>query len=418
MDLPSIRAEFPALAEKDPAGRPYVYFDGPGGTQVPRSVIAAMEDYLVRANSNVHGAFLTSRRTDEIIARAREAAADFLNAPSPEEIVFGPNMTTLTFHISRALERELAPGDEVVVTRLDHDANVAPWLRLAERGVTIRWADFHPETCTLDLEGLRGLLNERTRLVAVGYASNAVGTINDVARIARWAHEVGAWVYVDAVHYAPHGPIDVQAVGCDFLVCSAYKFFGPHLGVLWGRRELLERLQPDKVRPAPDTVPDRFETGTQNHEGLAGLVAAVDYLAGIGERFGEPFVGWYTALTGRRLHLKTALSAIQAYERELGWRLIRGLQAIPGLRIWGITDPALADWRVPTVSFTLEGFTPQEVARRLGEEGIFVWDGNFYALGLTRRLGLEEKGGLVRVGLVHYNTAEEVDRFLAAMERL
>ncbi len=418
MDISSLRAEFPALAETDPAGRPYVYFDGPGGTQVPRAVIAAMEEYLVRANSNVHGAFLTSRRTDETIARAREAVADFLNAPSPDEVIFGPNMTTLTFHLSRALERELAPGDEVVVTRLDHDANVAPWLRLAERGVVVRWADIHPETCTLDLDGLRGLLNERTHLVAVGYASNGVGTINDVARITRWSHDVGAWVYVDAVHYAPHGPIDVQAVGCDFLVCSAYKFFGPHLGVLWGRRELLERLQPDKVRPAPDVVPDRFETGTQNHEGLAGLAAAVEYLAGVGERFGEPFVGWYAAFEGRRLHLKAGMAAIQAYERELGWRLIRGLQSIPGLRIWGITDPALADWRVPTVSFTMDRLAPQEVARRLGEEGIFVWDGNFYALGLTRRLGLEEKGGLVRVGLVHYNTAEEVDRFLEAVERL
>lgn len=416
MNPEALRTEFPALQQTDEKGRPYVYFDGPGGTQVPRSVIAAMEEYLVRSNSNIHGAFLTSRRTDETIRRAREAAADFLNAPSPEEIVFGPNMTTLTFHISRALERELASGDEVVVTRLDHDANIAPWLRLAEKGVIVRWADFDPETGMLDLDGLRALLNERTRLVAVGYASNALGTVNDVARITRWAHDVGAWVYVDAVHYAPHGPIDVQRLGCDFLVCSAYKFFGPHLGVLWGRRDLLERLRPDKVRPAPNEVPDRFETGTQNHEGLAGLVATVDYLAGIGERYGEPFVGWYTAFTGRRLHLKTALSAIQAYERDLGWRLIRGLQAVPGLRIWGITDPALADWRVPTVSFTLKGLSPQEVARRLAGKGIFVWDGNFYALAVTERLGLEDKGGLVRVGLAHYNTVEEVDRFLEAME--
>ena len=418
MDPRVVRTEFPALQQTDEEGRPYVYFDGPGGSQVPRSVIAAMEDYLVRSNSNTHGAFLTSRRTDETIRRAREAAADFLNAPSPEEIVFGPNMTTLTFHISRALERELASGDEVVVTRLDHDANIAPWLRLQEKGVIVRWADFDPETGMLDLDGLRALLNERTRLVAVGYASNALGTVNDVARITRWAHEVGAWVYVDAVHYAPHGPIDVQRLGCDFLVCSAYKFFGPHVGVLWGRRDLLERLRPDKVRPAPNDVPDRFETGTQNHEGLAGLIATVEYLAGIGERFGEPFVGWYTAFTGRRLHLKTAMAAIQAYERDLGWRLIRGLQAMPGLHIWGITDPALADWRVPTVSFTLEGLSPQEVARRLAERGIFVWDGNFYALAVTERLGLEDKGGLVRVGLAHYNTVEEVDRFLEAMEEI
>jgi len=412
-----IRAAFPALAETDGRGRPYVYFDGPGGTQVPQTVIDAMADYLSRLNANTHGAFVTSRRTDEVIAAAREAAADLVNG-APEEIVFGANMTTLTFHFSRALERELAPGDEVVVTRLDHDANVAPWRRLEARGVVVRQADFVPPACTLDLEGLRGLLNERTRLVAVGYASNAVGTINDVARIASWARQVGAWTYVDAVHYAPHGPIDVQMLGCDFLVASAYKFFGPHMGLLWGRRELLERLQPDKVRPAPNQVPERFETGTLNHEALAGLVAAVDYLAAIGERYGEPFAGWYAAFEGRRLYLKSGLAAVRAYEKELAWRLIRGLQAIPGLRIWGITEPALADWRVPTVSFTLEGWTPRQVAGRLAEEGIFVWDGNFYALSVTERLGLEESGGLVRVGLVHYNTPAEVDRLLDAVREL
>lgn len=417
MNWNEIRAAFPALAEMDKHGRPYVYFDGPGGTQVPQMVIDAMADYLLRSNANTHGAFVTSRRTDETIAAARLAAADLVNG-APDEIVFGANMTTLTFHLSRALERELKPGDEVVVTRLDHDANVAPWRRLEARGVVVRQADFTPPSCTLDLEGLRGLLNERTRLVAVGYASNAVGTINDVARIASWARQIGAWSYVDAVHYAPHGPIDVQALGCDFLVASAYKFFGPHVGLLWGRRELLERLQPDKVRPAPDEVPERFETGTLNHEALAGLVAAVDYLASIGERYGEPFAGWYAAFEGRRLYLKSGLSAIQAYEKELAWRLIRGLQVIPGLRIWGITDPALADWRVPTVSLTLEGLTPRQVAERLAEEGIFVWDGNFYALSVTERLGLEESGGLVRVGLAHYNTPAEVDRLLDIVSRL
>jgi len=417
MEWNEIRAAFPALAETDGHGRPYVYFDGPGGTQVPQTVIDAMADYLSRSNANAHGAFVTSQRTDEVIAAAREAAADLFNG-APEEIVFGANMTTLTFHLSRALERELKPGDEVVVTQLDHDANVAPWRRLEARGVVVRQADFVPPACTLDLEGLRGLLNERTRLVAVGYASNAVGTINDVARIASWARQVGAWTYVDAVHYAPHGPIDVQALGCDFLVASAYKFFGPHMGLLWGRRELLERLQPDKVRPAPDHVPDRFETGTLNHEALAGLVAAVDYLAAIGRRYGEPFAGWYAAFEGRRLDLKSGLAAVQAYEKELAWRLIRGLQAIPGLRIWGITEPALADWRVPTVSFTLEGWTPRQVAERLAGEGIFVWDGNFYALSVTERLGLEESGGLVRVGLVHYNTPAEVDRLLDALREL
>lgn len=418
LDLSALRSQFPALQQVDSAGWPYLYLDGPGGTQVPQSVIAAMADYLAHYNANLHGSFATSRRTDEIVEAARRAAADFLNAPSPEEIVFGPNMTTLTFHISRALERELRPGDEVVVTRLDHDANIAPWLRLQERGVVVRWADFHPEDCTLDMEGLQGLLSERTRLVAVGYASNAVGTINDVSRIASWAHQVGALVYVDAVHYAPHGPIDVQAIGCDFLVCSAYKFFGPHLGFLWGRREVLERLRPDKVRPAPEEIPARFETGTQIHEALAGLVAAIDYLAEVGAQYGKPFIASFPGFHGRRLHLKAGLAAIQTYERQLVWPLIAGLQAVPGLRIWGITNPARAAERVPTVSFTMEGLTPQEIARRLGEESIFVWDGNFYALAVTERLGLEERGGLLRVGLVHYNTAAEVERLLEAVERV
>ena len=417
-DLSALRTHFPALQQVDSAGRPYLYLDGPGGTQVPQSVIDAMADYLAHHNANLHGSFATSRRTDEIVESARQAAAEFLNAPSPKEIVFGPNMTTLTFHLSRALERELHPGDEVVVTRLDHDANIAPWLRLQERGIIVRWADFRPENCTLDLEGLRGLLNERTRLVAVGYASNAVGTINDVARIASWAHQVGAWAYVDAVHYAPHGPIDVQALGCDFLVCSAYKFFGPHLGLLWGRRELLKRLRPDKVRPAPEEVPARFETGTQLHEALAGLVAAVDYLAGVGVQYGGPFTGGFPGFQGRRLHLKAGLAAIQSYERQLVWPLISGLREVPGLRVYGITEPARAAERAPTVSFTMAGRTPQEIARRLGEESIFVWDGNFYALAVTERLGLEERGGLLRVGLVHYNTAAEVERFLEAVGRL
>ena len=418
MDLSVLRSHFPALRQTGEHGHPYVYLDAPGGTQVPRAVIIAMEEYLVCANANTHGAFLTSCRTDETIAQARQAVADLINAPSPQEIVFGPNMTTLTFHLSRALARELNPGDEVIVTRLDHDANIAPWLGLQEQGILVRWADFDPQTCTLDLEGLQGLLTDRTRLVAVGYASNAVGTINDVARIASWAREVGAWTWVDAVHYAPHGPIDVQSLGCDFLVCSGYKFFGPHVGALWGREELLERLRPDKVRPAPDDLPDRLETGTLNHEGLAGLAAAVDYLVQVGERFGAPFADRFPTLAGRRLQLKTALAAIQKYERGLGWQLIHGLQDVPGLRIWGITDPSQAAWRVPTVSFTIEGMEPLEIARRLAEQGIFVWDGNFYALAVTERLGLEKSGGLVRAGLVHYNSAAEVERFLEAAHDL
>lgn len=418
MDFTTLRTHFPALQQTDPAGRPYAYLDGPGGTQVPQVVIATMADYLVQANANAHGPFLTSRRTDQTIVQARRAAADLLHASSPDEIVFGPNMTSLTFHLSQALGRDWGPGDEVVVTHLDHDANIAPWLRLRDQGVTVRWADFDPQDGTLDMAGLEGLLNERTRLVAVGYASNALGTVNDVARIAAWGRVRGFLTYIDAVHYAPHGPIDVQSLGADLLVCSAYKFFGPHLGLLWGRRDLLEGLRPDKVRPAPESVPERFETGTQNHEGLAGLRAAVDYLAGVGRQLGGDWAQHFPALQGRPLHLKTALSAIQAYERGLCWRLIEGLEQIPGLRIWGLTDPARAGWRVPTVSFTTDWASPQKIAQHLAEAGIFCWAGNFYALAVTERLGLEGQGGLLRVGLVHYNTASEVDRLLEAMEGL
>jgi cysteine desulfurase family protein (TIGR01976 family) len=417
-NLSPVRDQFPALRQTDATGRPFVYFDGPGGTQVPQSVIDAMADYLAHANANVHGAYLTSRRSDQVIAEAHRAMADFLNAPSPDEIVFGPNMTTLTFNISRAIGRELRPGDEIVVTRLDHDANIAPWLALEEKGIVVRHADFNPADCTLDMEGLERLINERTRLVAVGYASNAVGTINDVRRIGQMAHAVGAWIYVDAVHYAPHGPIDVQAIEADFLVCSAYKFFGPHSGVLYGRYELLDRLQAYKVRPADDVPPDKFETGTKNHEGLAGTTAAIDYLADLGAEFGAPFADQYPEFEGRRLHLKTAMAAIRAYERPLAERLISGLEAIPGVTLYGITDPARFDQRAPTVAFTLEGYTPRQVAERLGWEGIFVWDGNYYALAVTERLGVEESGGMVRVGIAHYNTVEEVERLLAVVSDL
>ncbi len=406
-----LRAEFPALQETA-AGRPLIFFDGPGGTQVHRSVIEAMRLYLTEANSNSHGSFLFSQRTDETIAAARCALADLLNAPRPEEIIFGPNMTTLTFNLSRAIGRTLQPGDEIVVTQLDHDANVAPWRALEEHGVVVRTADFDPTDCTLDMDDMRAAINERTKLVAVGYASNAVGTINDVRNIADLAHQVGAWVYVDAVHYAPHGPIDVQAIDCDFLVCSTYKFFGPHLGALYGRYELLDDLPAYKVRPADDDPPHKFETGTGNFEAQAGATAAVNYLASIGQQWGHEFVDHFPGFEGRRLDLKTGLSAIQAYEREQCHRLIAGLQEIGGLRIYGITAPSRLEQRVPTISFTLEGITPRTIAQRLNQANIFVWDGNFYALSVTERLGLEEHGGLVRVGLAHYNTAQEVDRLI------
>jgi len=407
----SLRSEFPALRQTV-SGRPIIFFDGPGGTQIHGSVIEAMRRYYTEANSNAHGAFLFSRRTDEARYAARRALADFLNAPRPEEIVFGPNMTTLTFNVSRSIGRILSAGDEIVVTHLDHDGNIAPWVALEERGVVVRWADFDPSDCTLDMADLEDAITPRTKLVAVGYASNAVGAINDVRRIAEMAHDVGAWIYVDAVQYAPHGPIDVQAIDCDFLVCSSYKFFGPHLGILYGRYELLEALPAYKVRPAGDDPPDKFETGTPNFEGQSGAAAAVDYLASLGRRFGGEFESQFPDFTGRRRDLKAGMSAIRAYERQLCQRLVAGLQEIPGLRVYGITDPERFDRRVPTVSFTLEGLTPREVARRLDAAGIFVWDGNFYALAVTERLGLEERGGLVRVGIVHTNTAAEVDTLL------
>ena len=414
MAVSEIREEFPAIQQKA-GGRPLTFMDGPGGTQVHGSVIEAMGRYLTEANSNASGAFLFSQRTDETVASARSALADLLNASRPEEIVFGPNMTSLTFNLSRAIGRTLEPGDEIVVTRLDHDANIAPWLALEERGIVVRHADFDPGDCTLDMGSLEEAITPRTKLVAVGYASNAVGSINDIARAASLAHAAGAWLYVDAVHYVPHGPIDVQALDCDFLVCSVYKFFGPHLGALYGRFELLEWLPAYKARPAGDAPPNKFETGTPSFEAMAGATAAVDYLASVGRRYGAELAAQYTDFEDRRLDLKMGMAAIRAYETDLSHRLVTGLQEIPGLRIYGITDPARLDQRVPTLSFTLEGTSPREMAQRLSEANISAWNGHFYALAVTERLGLEGRGGLLRVGLVHYNTAEEVDLLLGVL---
>lgn len=417
-DVDAVRDQFPALAQTV-RGQPAVFLDNPGGTQVPQSVVDAVNDYLVHHNANRGGAFDTSRQTDAIIAEARVAMADLLNAAEPAEIAFGPNMTTLTFSVSRALARELGPDDEIIVTRMDHDANIAPWLMIAEDcGATVRWADFDPQDYTLDMPGLRNLINENTKVVAVGYASNAVGTINDVRTIASWAREVGALTFVDAVHYAPHGPIDVQALGCDMLAVSAYKFFGPHVGVLYGRYELLDRLRAYKVRPAPNQPPEKFETGTQNHEGIAGVVATVNYLAELGEKYGASMQPNYPGFTGRRLDLKAGLAAIQAYERMLTIALLEELVAMPGIHVHGITDPVRLDERVPTVSFTWEGRHPREIARALGDRGIFVWDGNYYALAVTERLGVEDRGGMVRVGAAHYNTVEEIERLGDALRTM
>ena len=423
LDLSPVRAQFPALTMYPDIGgrkmgRPAVFFDGPGGTQVPQTVIDAMCHYLAHTNANAHGPFQTSRESDAVIAASHQAMAEFLNAAAPEEIVFGPNMTTLTYQFSRAIGQSLAPGDEVLITRLDHDANRAPWLALQERGIEVKEVDFNPEDCTLQMDDLARKLGPRTRLVAVGFASNAVGTVNPISEIAEMAHRAGAWLWVDAVHYAPHGPIDVQALGCDFLVSSPYKFFGPHSGVAWGRYELLEQLAAYKVRPAGHHSPDKFETGTQSHEAQAGVLAAIEYLSGVGTTYGAGFATDFPGLQGRRLALKQAMSAIQAYERPLFEKFVSGLLAIPGLSFYGIADPAAFQSRTPTAAFRLSAYTPGEVAAHLAQRGVFVWSGNFYALAVTERLGLEASGGVVRAGLAHYNTLEEIDYCLSCVREL
>ena len=418
INLSALRDRFPSLQQQDEAGRPYVYFDGPGGTQVPQTVIDAMAMYFEHANANCGGPFITSRRNDEIIVQARRAMADFLNAGSEKEIIFGANMTTLTFNISRAIGRMLQPGDEIIVTQLDHDANISPWLALEEKGIVIKWADFNVRDCRLDLDHLSSLFSPKTRLVAVGYASNAVGTINPIKKIAAMAHTVKALVWVDAVHFAPHGAIDVQDIDCDFLVCSAYKFFGPHVGVLWAKMDLLEKLPAYKVRPANPSPPHKFETGTLNHEGVAGIIAAVDYLAELGRGYGKDAILDNTNLnnyTGRRKLLKQAMATIAAYERPLFSYMISELGKIPGIRMYGILNPDEFSERCPTLAFIRQGYTPEAIARKIAEQGIFVWHGNYYALAVTQRLGVEDSGGMVRVGLAHYNTKEEVDRFLATL---
>jgi cysteine desulfurase family protein (TIGR01976 family) len=414
LDPARIRAQFPALQ------RPAVFLDNPGGTQISSPSLERMSAYLVESNANHGGAFATSRASDELVHQARAAGADFLNARRAEEIIFGPNMTTLTFSISRAIGRTLNPGDTLVVTHLDHDANISPWLLLAEdRGCKVRWVDFNPSDCTLDMHDLRAALQEKPRLVAVGYASNAVGTINPVAEITRLAHAAGALVYIDAVQYAPHGLIDVQELDCDFLVCSAYKFFGPHVSMLYGKYELLESLQAYKVRPSPKLPPEKFETGTGNFEGYAGMLGAIEYLQWVGENFGEGEVGKFAGkYSGRALKLKQAMSAIQTTEHDLSRALLDVLEETPGVTIYGITDRQLLNQRVPTVSFTLKGRHPRKVAEELAAENIYVWDGNYYALAVTERLGLEESGGMVRVGPVHYNTGEEIYRFGQALRKI
>jgi cysteine desulfurase family protein (TIGR01976 family) len=409
LDLSWVRAQFPALS-KIVNGHTAVFLDGPGGTQVPERVIDAISDYLSKSNANRGGAFETSLSSDQMIAEARAAMGDFLNCDT-DEVVFGPNMTSLTYAISRSIGRELGPGDEVVLTLLDHDANFSPWKALEERSVTVRAVRFHPGDCTLDLNDLAAKITSRTRLVAVGYASNAVGTINDVRAIIRLAKQVGALSYIDAVHYAPHGPIDVRALDCDFLVCSTYKFFGPHMGVLFGKREHLKRLRPYKVRPHTNDIPGCWEWGTLNHECIAGIKACVDYWDESGRR-GNPGV------SSRREAILAAYAALHAHERAMMERMIAGLLAIPGLTFYGISDPKRFDERCPTVVVRIEDHTPLELATKLGERGFFTWDGNYYAINVTEQLGVERLGGFLRIGLVHYNTMEEVERLLAVLREI
>lgn len=405
-DIGWVREQFPSL-KLQVNGQAAAFLDGPAGTQVPMQVMVAIQNYLLSANANTYGAFLTSRRTNEMILAARAVMADFFNCDS-NEVVFGQNMTTITFALARAIGRELKPGDEIVVTTLDHDANVAPWRALEEKGVAIRQVDIREEDCTLDLDDLKRKITEKTKIVAVGYASNMVGTINPVAEITKLAHAAGALMFIDAVHFAPHGLIDVKALDCDFLVCSPYKFFGPHMGTLYGKREYLERFKPYKVRPATDTSPECWETGTQVQELIAGIAATVDYVAELGRRCDS-------TSKNRREALQAAYRATRQYETRLLTRLIAGLQEIPRIRIFGITDQHRFDQRCSTLSLRLGDHNPTKIAAFLGERGIFTWDGNFYAMNLSERLGVEPHGGVLRIGLVHYNTAEEGDRLLAVL---
>jgi cysteine desulfurase family protein (TIGR01976 family) len=406
LDLAWVRAQFPSL-QLQVHGRQAAFLDGPAGTQVPKQVVEAIENYFTGANANTCGAFETSRRNDAVIASARAAMADFLHCDA-EEVIFGQNMTTITFAVARAIGRELQCGDEIVTTQLDHDANVAPWRALEEKGVVIRQVDIREADCTLDLDDLKRKITSKTKLVAVGYASNAVGTINPVAEITRLAHAAGALMFVDAVHYAPHGPIDVRALDCDFLACSPYKFFGPHMGTLYGKREHLLRLRPYKVRPAPDTLPDRWETGTQVQELIAGIGAAVDYISEVGLR-SDP------GAKDRRAALLAAYRVTRQHEMAMLSQLIPGLLAIPQLKFFGITDPQRFHDRCSTVSVRIGKHLPTAIAQFLGDRGIFTWDGNYYAMNLAERLGVQDKGGFLRIGLVHYNTSEEIGRLLSAL---
>ncbi|HKJ26436.1 MAG TPA: cysteine desulfurase-like protein [Anaerolineales bacterium] len=410
----TIRAKFPGLA------REAVFFDNPAGTQMVQSSIDRMTQYMIHTNANHGGVFATSHESDAMVHAARQMAADFLEAGRPDEIVFGPNMTSLTLNLSRSLARTFSPGDTIVVTRMDHDANITPWTLIAEDGgLNVEWVDFDVETGLLKLETLEAALEKKPKLVAVGYASNALGTINPVKQITRMAHDAGALVYIDAVQYAPHGPIDVRDLDADFLVCSAYKFYGPHIGVLYGKYDLLDELKAYKVRPASNLPPEKFETGTASFEGIAGTMGAMEHLAWIAETYGQPYQAELAEVYGgQALALKTGMAALQDYESGLTKALLETLHEVPGIIIYGQDDPEDVSRRVPTVTVNLEGLHPRQVSKALAEQNIYVWDGNYYALAVTERLGVEESGGMVRIGAAQYNTLEEIERLGKALTEM
>ena len=414
-DMNVIRQQFPSI------NRPAIFLDNPAGTQISKQSLDRINRYLLDHNANHEGMFETSRRSDEVLHEAHAAMADFLNASRPEEIIFGNNMTTLTLHISRSLARNLQAGDNILVTRLDHDANISPWMLIAEdKGCNLIWVDMDVEEGILDLDDFAKALERKPKIAAFGYASNLLGTVNPVKKLTKMAHEAGALVYIDAVQYAPHGPIDVQDLDCDFLVCSSYKFFGPHAGALYGKYDLLNELKAYKVRPASNELPYKFETGTQNHEGIAGVLGALEYFEWLGSEFGgEQAQAWKDGgLSDRRLMYKQAMSTIRAHEIELSKALIGVVESVPGTHIYGVTDLNRLDERVPTVSFTLEGKDPAKIADAIGRQGVYVWNGHNYALAIVERLGLLETGGMIRVGPVHYNTLDEIARFGEVLKKV
>lgn len=415
LDSNLVRQQFPSL------DRPAVFLDNPAGTQISKQSLDRINHYLIDHNANHEGMFETSRRSDEVLHEAHAAMADFLNASRPEEIIFGNNMTTLTLHMSRSLARMLQPGDNLLVTRLDHDANISPWMLVAEdKGCNLLWVDIDVEDGTLDLDDFAKALEKKPKIAAFCYASNLLGTVNPVKELTKMAKDAGALVYIDAVQYAPHGPIDVQDIGCDFLACSSYKFFGPHAGALYGKYDLLNELKAYKVRPASNELPYKFETGTQNHEGIAGVLGALEYFEWLGREFGgDQAQVWEAAgFSGRRLAYKEAMSAIRAHEVELSRALIGVVESVPGTHVYGVTDLHRLDERVPTVSFTLEGRDPEKIADAIGQQGFYVWNGHNYALAVVERLGLLDAGGMIRVGPVHYNTIEEIEKFGGVLKQV